>query len=47
MGTGIDIEGTVPLTFQFEDEILLRGGRGGGGGGGGSCNTSNYTLVVL
>ena len=40
---------------NFEDEILLRGGRGGGRGGGGgggvgggeNFNTPKYTLIVL
>ena len=51
LGTRIDNESTIPATLQFrynfEDEIILRGGGGGGGGGGGSCNTPNYTLLVL
>ena len=31
-------------SMNFEDEILFKGG---GGGGGKSCNTQNYTLIVL
>ena len=44
LGTRIDTKGTVPITLQFRYEF-----RGGNSfkGGEKSCNTPNYTLVVL
>ena len=41
---GIDTEGIVPITLQFRYEFR---GRNSFKGGGKSCNTPNYTIIVL